>query len=374
MPRLSNEVAIHVEKARDSALLAVETYNRPGTRFRSGGYIVLMCIAWTALFHAIFFKRGVKPFYRKKSNRRHFEVVDGDKKAWELSQCIAAFWGPQNPPVRTNLEFFVKLRNKTEHRSMPGIDIDIFGECQALLFNFEDLLVREFGDKYALNESLSLALQFSCHRNENQQTAIRKLHKGLAKDIVSYINSFRSSLSTEQLQDMQFSYKVFLFPKPANREAGADMAVEFVKYDPNNPEEMARINRAIALIKQPTTTIARPAAGLTTGLDAVPVRVVTDQNAIPVRAINYDETHPYRQMELKNRVNELLPDGFEVTTYDLTTVKYAHDIADQLDYYYKSRFGSAQYSESYALWLAFCYQKDRNFFLNARAKYYVDHH
>jgi hypothetical protein len=293
VPRLASEVAIHVEKTRDSALLAVETYNRPSTRFRSGGYIVLMCIAWTALFHAIFFKRGAKPFYRKKTNRRHFEVVDGDRKAWELFQCLAAFWGPQNPPVRTNLEFFVKLRNKIEHRSMPEIDIDIFGECQALLFNFEDLLVGEFGEKYALNESLSLALQFSCHRNENQQTAIRKLHKGLAKDVVSYINAFRSSLSTEQLQDMQFSYKVFLFPKPANREAGADLAVEFVKYDPNNPEEMARINRAIALIKPPTTTIARTATGLTAGLEGVPVRVVTDQNAIPVRAINYDETHPY---------------------------------------------------------------------------------
>ena len=374
MPRLANEVAIHVEKARDSALLAVETYNRPGTRFRSGGYIVLMCVAWTALFHAVFFKRGAKPFYRKKSNRRHFEVVDGDKKAWELSQCLAAFWGLQNPPVRTNLEFFARLRNKIEHRSMPGIDIDIFGECQALLFNFEDLLIGEFGEKYALNESLSLALQFSCSRNGNQQTAIRKLHKGLAKDVVSYITAFRSSLSTEQLQDMQFSYKVFLFPKPANREAGADLAVEFVRYDPNDPEEMARINRAVALIKPPTAAVARPAAGLTAGLEGVPVRVVTDRNAIPVRAINYDDTHPYRQMELKNRVNELLPDGFEVTTYDLTAVKYAHGIADERDYYYKSRFGSAQYSESYARWLAFCYQEDREFFLKARARYYEDHH
>lgn len=373
MPRLAKEVAIHVEKARDSALLAVETYNRPGIRFRSGGFIVLMCIAWTALFHAIFFKRGVKPFYRKKSNRRHFEILDGDRKAWELSQCAANFWGPQNPAVRTNIEFFVKLRNKIEHRSMPGIDVDIFGECQALLFNFEDLLVREFGEKYALNESLSLALQFSCFRNENQQNAIRKLHKGLAKDVVSYINAFRSSLSTEQLQDMHFSYKVFLFPKPANREPGADLAVEFVKSDPNNPEEMSRINRAVALIKQPTTTIVRTATGLTTGLEGVPVRIVTDRDAIAVRAINYDDTHPYRQTELRNRVNGLLPDGVTITTYDLTAVKYAHNIASQHEYYHKSRFGSVQYSESYARWLAFSYQEDREFFSKARTRYYEGH-
>jgi len=207
-------------------------------------------------------------------------------------RLLAEFWKQDNPAVRLNLEFFVKLRNKIEHRSMPGIDVDIFGECQALLFNFEDLLVSEFGSQNALNESLSLALQFSCHRNENQQIAIRKLHKGIARDVVSYINAFRTSLSVEQLQDMQFSYKVFLFPKPANREQGADLAVEFVKYDPNNPDEMARISRAVALIKPPTTTIARPAAGLTDGPEGIPVRIVNDPNAIPVRAINRDDTHP----------------------------------------------------------------------------------
>jgi hypothetical protein len=374
MARVASEVAVHVGKARDSALLAVETYNRPGTRFRSGGYIVLMCIAWTALFHAIFFKRGVKPFYRKKSNRRHFEIVDGDKKAWELSQCLIGFWGPHSSPVRTNLEFFVKLRNKIEHRSMPGIDINIFGECQALLFNFEDLLVGEFGNKYALNESLSLALQFSCYRHENQQTATRKLHKRLAKDVVSYINEFRSSLSIAQLQDMQFSYKVFLIPKPANHAGSADVAVEFVKYDPNNPEEMDRINRIVALIKTPGATIAQPATERTTELEGVRVRVVTDRDAIPVRAVNYDDTHPLSQARLIDRVNELLPDGDKINSYDLMVVKYAHDIADKRDYYYKSNFGSTQYSESYARWLAFCYQEDRDFFLKARTKYYDDRH
>jgi len=74
MSRLPDEVVTHLDKARESALLAVETYNRPGTSFRSGGFIVLMCIGWTALFHAIFFKRKVKPFYRQKKHSRRFEI------------------------------------------------------------------------------------------------------------------------------------------------------------------------------------------------------------------------------------------------------------------------------------------------------------
>jgi Protein of unknown function (DUF3644) len=374
MPRLKNEVAIHLEKARDSAFLAVETYNRPRTSFRSGGYIVMMCIAWTALFHAIFFKQGKKPFYRKKSNRRHFELFDGDKKAWELSYCLAEFWGPEHPPIRMNLEFFVRLRNKIEHRSMPGLDIEIFGECQALLFNFEDLILKEFGNSYALNESLSLALQFSCYRHENQLSAIRKLHKGFAKDITAYINAFRTSLSIEHLQDMKFSYKVFLIPKPANHERGADLAVEFIRYDASNPVEMDRISRAVTLIKPPTTTIAQTPGRLTPGPDGVPVRIVTDPNAIAVRAIDYDITHPYRQKDLLRRIKELIPGDTTVTTYDLTAVRYAFGVLERDDYYHKSMFGSGQYSDSYAQWIARAYSTDPAFFMKAREKYYEDHH
>lgn len=57
MPRgLPKAVKKCLEKSRDSALLAVETYNKPAVKFKSGGYIVLMVISWTSLFHAVFFK------------------------------------------------------------------------------------------------------------------------------------------------------------------------------------------------------------------------------------------------------------------------------------------------------------------------------
>lgn len=43
-----------LESAIDSALLAVEVYNKPRTSFRSQAYISLMIIAWTRLLHANF--------------------------------------------------------------------------------------------------------------------------------------------------------------------------------------------------------------------------------------------------------------------------------------------------------------------------------
>ena len=250
MPRgLPQEVQTHLEKARESALLAVDIYNKPATKFRSGGYIVLMCIAWTALFHATFFQKGIKPFYRESKDSRRYQKRDGDYRAWELGECLQQYYGSDNSPIRKNIEFFIPLRNKLEHRSVPQLDIHVLGECQAFLFNFEDLLIQEFGSKYALNEHGFISLQFSHIRHEDQLKAIRSMQKPLSKEIKNYIDTFRSSLTSEILDDLQFSYKVFIIPKLSNHQNSADLAVEFVKYDPNNPEEMEKYNQVIALLK-----------------------------------------------------------------------------------------------------------------------------
>src|SRR5688500_8780400 len=120
MSRLPNVVVSNLHKAREAALLGVEAYNRVATAFRSAGYIVLMIIAWTALFHAIFFKRKIKPYYRKKNSKR-FERVEGEYKTWQLSECLQQFYGNDNPSVRKNLELFIGLRNKIEHRFLPQL-------------------------------------------------------------------------------------------------------------------------------------------------------------------------------------------------------------------------------------------------------------
>lgn len=64
--RLPFEVKQMLSKARESALLAVEVYNKPATKFKSGGYVVLMTIAWTSLFHAVFIRKKIKPIYKEK--------------------------------------------------------------------------------------------------------------------------------------------------------------------------------------------------------------------------------------------------------------------------------------------------------------------
>lgn len=104
-----------LESSIDAALLAVELYNKPRAPFRVECFITNMIMAWTRLFLAHFNMTIGDKFYYKEKNGR-YKVIDGDKKAWELKTCITKY-GSLTDAEKTNLEFFIKLRNKIEHRS-----------------------------------------------------------------------------------------------------------------------------------------------------------------------------------------------------------------------------------------------------------------
>src|SRR5882724_1864015 len=248
MKGLSYEVKALVLKARESALLAVETYNRPTATFRSGAYIVLMVIAWTSLFHAISLRKRIKPFYRKRNSTR-YERIDGDPKRWELKECLQQYYKAENPAARKNLEFFIGLRNKIEHRSLAQLDPEVFGECQSLLLNFESVLVSEFGDRYAIRGGLTFALQFSKIATKGQAMQTAESQKKAFKTVKQYVDAFRSSLSTEVWSDLAYSFKVFLVPKIGNNASKDAVAVEWIKYDPAKPDEMKQYEKIVAMNK-----------------------------------------------------------------------------------------------------------------------------
>ena len=256
--RVSGIVKQHLEKARSSALCAVENYNRPGGSFRTRTYAVLMVMAWTALFHAVFYARGRRPWYVRsgKGKGTRYERTDGEPKHWELAECARQYWRDVNPPERVNIEFFLKLRNRIEHRHHPELDPALYGECQALLMNFEDILTQEFGFSSALTESLAVSLQFSALRPEAQVEAQRKLERTAARDLIEFVRTYRAGLPAEILDSPKYALRVFLVPKLANRESAADLSIEFVPYDPTKPDQMDQLAKVAALIKDRRVPVA----------------------------------------------------------------------------------------------------------------------
>lgn len=232
-----------LEKARDSALLAVEVYNKPAIKFKSGGYITLMVIAWTALFHAIFFKMKRNPF-RKEHGR--FVRIENDFKHWELAECLAQYYKTDTGnPVRKNLEFFIPLRNKVEHRSMPELDATLFGECQAMLLNFDEMLESEFGAQYCLRELLSFAVQLF-PSSQNLVQAVKQ--NPAAKAVHQFIQQYRSAISPDVQATGKYSFKAFLI-QVANHNSNEALALQFVHYDKLTESQKQDISRFVALTK-----------------------------------------------------------------------------------------------------------------------------
>ena len=219
---------------------------------------MLMTVAWTSLFHAVFYRRRKKPWYRQTGTGRRvrYKKVDGEPWHWELGECLRQYYGDTNPPQRSNLQFMLALRNKIEHRHHPELDPALYGECQAMLMNFEELLTKEFGDSQAIGGQLAVSLQFSALRPEAQRKALRRLQTSQAKDLLEFIERYRANLAPGVFESSAYSMRVFLLPKLAVRERNADLAVEWVQYDETKPEEMEKLQKVTALIKEKRVPIA----------------------------------------------------------------------------------------------------------------------
>ena len=255
-PLLSPRAEGLVIKARESALAAVQHYNNPTAVFRSGNYVILIVIALTALFHAVFERDEIE--YVALNKQGVPKMVGTDVMLWDVSQSVTEYvrlFGKRYPSeflkaMTTNIEFFLPIRHKIEHRQMPQLDAEIAGHCQSMLMNFERILTTEFTDYYSLNSSLALALQFSTGRSKATTDALRAFHSAEYDDLKQYINDFHARISDDIMGNPDFALRVWLVPKPAKHARASDITVDFVQLDPNNPEQMAVLDKSIVAIKQ----------------------------------------------------------------------------------------------------------------------------
>jgi hypothetical protein len=106
-----------VRASCDEALLAVELHNRPDTPRSFEAFTVHMHLAWLYLLQARRVRDRVSYHYFRQVGRvRRYLYVDGERKCWDLAKHTRERWNDAADPVRANLEFFIGLRNKIEHR------------------------------------------------------------------------------------------------------------------------------------------------------------------------------------------------------------------------------------------------------------------
>ena len=103
--------------------------------------------------------------------------------------------------------------------------------------------------------------------------------------------------------------------------------------------------------------------------DAFPIRIVEDPSAPQYRKIDTDVAYPYRQTELIQEINRKLPEGVRINSYDVLSIRRVYDVEGNTKFCHAPLYSSQQYNQTLVDWIVERYEKDRDFFLNARAEY-----
>ena len=152
-----------IHKAREAMLSAVQIYNNPLITFKTETFIVLSVIAWTYLLHAHYRSKQIdyRYFTRPGKRKKYARNADGTIRYWDLTECISKESSPLDKDTRNNLSFLIGLRHQIEHRKASGLDSYLSARYQACALNFNFYLKKLHGEKFALDQSLALSLQFA---------------------------------------------------------------------------------------------------------------------------------------------------------------------------------------------------------------------
>lgn len=243
-----------LEAAREEAALAVHLYNDHGQVRSFEGFVVHMHIAWLYLLHARFMRDGIDYRYPKKDNPRQFVKIDGEYKRWELGRCVEERWPDVQHPVRRNIEFFIALRNKIEHRRAQtdsNLGLAVSGHAQALLLNFEEELSDAFGSAYSMAATLRFPLFIGSFTTDGADV-LRKLHRSLPADLRRFIGEFHDGLSDEVASDPRFELRLRVVLEAVNRDSDA-LPIQFTRWDDMTDEE----KRVLAQLGKRGQTIIR---------------------------------------------------------------------------------------------------------------------
>lgn len=182
----------------------------------------------------------------------------------------------QRTLLEKNIELFIPLRNRVEHAYLPELEAVIFGECQALLLNFDAMLGEHFGPNHRLRESLTFSLQMFPSGNSFAQAI--KANKGL-EDIKNFLVKYRSMLGADIVQSGQFAFKAFLI-QVANHPSLEALPVQFVQFEKLSPEERAKLEDLVSIVKVKNRNVVNVDAMMAKAVVAAVQKAIGNPTAI----------------------------------------------------------------------------------------------
>lgn len=226
----------------EEACLAVRLYNDPAENRAFEGFTVHMHMAWLYLLHAVFLRDGVDYRYWDSTRKNRLLKIDGEPKCWELGRSLQEHWPDPADPVRANIELFVRLRNRLEHRHAhadAALVVAMSGHAHAHLLNYEDEVTTQFGHDQSLALRLRIPLFVGTFSPQGEQ-ALRRLRKTLPSHLQGFLTEYESGLDQSVTADPRYEFRLRAAVELAPKDPDA-VAIQFTHVNDMTEEERAAV-------------------------------------------------------------------------------------------------------------------------------------
>lgn len=224
--------------------MAVRLFNDPGQPRALEGFIVHMHIAWLYYFQSKWMKEGREREYlvRESDKPVRYKKVDGEHMSQPLEWFVRNEY-PAVSAVSANIDFFIRLRNKIEHRhtgSPESLQVAVRGECHSLLLNYEEALVALGGSKESLAHILHFPV-FIGGFTDKGKADLLKMTKSLPADLRNFIADYDNSLDDDVARDPRYCMRLTVILENGNRKG--DVSMKFFNLAELTDEEQAVVEK-----------------------------------------------------------------------------------------------------------------------------------
>lgn len=129
-------IALMLDKSQDSAMLAIEIFNKPTLKFKTEAFVYLICNAWELLLKAHLLNIGKNIYYFKNSKKTN--------RTLSINDCVKSVFTNDKDPLRINLETIISIRNASTHLIIQEYAILMSEYFIACLKNYNKKLLKFF--------------------------------------------------------------------------------------------------------------------------------------------------------------------------------------------------------------------------------------
>lgn len=314
-----------LEKSIEGYCLALETINRLTIQYRLEAFCYLFCNSWELLLKAkILAESGDERSIYYKSQRNN-------KRSLSLRDCLRQVFTNPTDPTRRNIERIEKLRDESVHLVINRIPHDVIRIFQAGVVNYHRSLNQWFGESLSQRFPVGMMSIVYDLSPENSDLSNARLQRELGLDASEFLTRYCADVKKE-FEELNFSaefsigiqYRLVL----TNRVDDGDIVLTSGSQGAEYPTQI--------------------------------VEVAKDSGS----------SHPFRQKELLEHLNERLPTTV-VNSHDIKCINKVYGIKSKPEFFYQGRVpGSpAQYSPAFEDWVVTRFMSDNRFFTITRDKF-----